>query len=71
MHILVIDGDGGITGVPGSVLEKFLDVSKASDAKSPQGANIYYKDVIKAQSKYLFWGSHEGSLAMDLRRHHS
>ena len=47
MHILVIDGDGGITGVPGSVLEKFLDVSKASDARSPQGANIYYKDVIK------------------------
>ena len=66
MHILVIDGDGGITGVPGSVLEKFLDVSKASDAKSPQGANIYYKDVIKAQSKYLFWGSHETGLAMDL-----
>ena len=66
MHILVIDGDGGITGVPGSVLEKFLDVSKASDARSPQGANIYYKDVIKAQSKYLFWGSHEATLAQDL-----
>ena len=66
MHILVLDGDGGITGVPGSVLEKFLDVSKASDARSPQGANIYYKDVIKAQSKYLFWGAHEGTLAQDL-----
>ena len=47
MHILVLDGDGKITGVPGAVLEKHLNVSKAIDAKSPQGDNIYYKDVIK------------------------
>ena len=59
MHVLVIDGDGLLTGTPGSVVEKFTDVSKASDAKSPQGDNIYYKDVIKAKSQYLLWGSHE------------
>ena len=59
MHILVIDGDGLLTGTPGSVVEKFTDVSKASDAKSPQGDNIYYKDVVKAKSQYLLWGSHE------------
>ena len=59
MHIIVIDGDGGLTGTPGSVVEKFLNVSKASDAKSPQGDNIYYKDVIKSQSRYILWGSHE------------
>ena len=66
MHILVIDGDGGITGVPGSVLEKFLDVSKASDAKSPQGQNLYYKDVIKLNSRYTWWGSHETSTIFDV-----
>ena len=59
MHIIVIDGDGQLTGTPGSVVEKFLNVSKASDAKSPQGDNIYYKDVIKASSQYILWGSHE------------
>ena len=59
MHILVIDGDGKITGTPGAVLEKHLNVSKAIDAKSPQGDNIYYKDVIKNFSEYLYWGSHE------------
>ena len=59
MHILVIDGDGLLTGTPGSVVEKFTDVSKASDAKSPQGDNIYYKDVVKAKSQYLLWGSHD------------
>ena len=66
MHILVLDGDGGLTGVPGSVLEKFLDVSKASDAKSPQGANIYYKDVLKTNSQYIWWGSHESSDIFDV-----
>jgi hypothetical protein len=66
MHILVLDGDGGITGVPGAVLEKFTDVSKASDAKSPQGTNIYYKDVIKASSQYIWWGSHESTLVLDI-----
>ena len=59
MHILIVDGDGKITGVPGAVLEKHLNVSKANDAKSPQGDNIYYKDVIKTYSEYLYWGSHE------------
>ena len=59
IHILVLDGDGKITGTPGSVLEKHLNLSKATDAKSPQGDNIYYKDVIKNFSQYLYWGSHE------------
>ena len=59
MHILVLDGDGKITGTPGAVLEKHLNVSKAIDAKSPQGDNIYYKDRVKNFSEFLYWGSHE------------
>ena len=59
MHILILDGDGKLTGTPGSLLEKHLNVSKASDARSPQGDNIYYKDVIKNFSQYIYWGSHE------------
>jgi len=66
MHILVLDGDGGITGTPGAVLEKFLNVSKARDAKTPQGSNLYYKDVIKANSAYLFWGAHENIKLFDV-----
>ena len=34
-------------------------MSKASDARSPQGDNIYYKNQIKTYSQYLYWGSHE------------
>ena len=66
MHILVLDGDGKLTGSPGSVLEKFLFVSKASDAKGVQGETIYYRDVIKARSQYVYWGAHETGSIMDV-----
>ena len=41
LHIIVVDEDGGINGTKGEVLEKFEAVSKASDAKSPQGDTNY------------------------------
>ena len=66
MHILILDGDGKLTGTPGSVLEKFLFVSKASDAKGVQGETLYYSDVIKSNSAFVYWGSHEGSSVMDV-----
>jgi phage tail sheath protein FI len=49
----VSDADGGITGVPGTVLERFMHVSKASDATDSEGSTIYFKDVIDAQSNYI------------------
>lgn len=59
MHILVIDVDGEITGNPGTVLERFIGVSKSSDAKSTVGEVNYYKTVLKQRSQYIWWGSHE------------
>jgi len=58
LHIVIVDADGQWTGVAGSVLEKFAFVSKASDAKKPDGTNNYYKDVINSQSKYIWWMDH-------------
>ena len=55
MHIAVVDAGGVITGTAGTLLEKFQEVSKASDAKSDTGASVYYKDVIKNTSKYIRW----------------
>ena len=37
MHIFVVDEDGDISGVAGEVLEKWENVSKASDAKTDDG----------------------------------
>ena len=65
LHVLVLDGDGKLTGTPGALLEKHLNDSKANDARSPQGDNLYYKDVIKTFSQYLYWGSHEASAIYD------
>ena len=58
IHVVVVDEDGEITGVPGSVLESFEKLSKASDAKSPQGDTNYYPDVIYAKSEYVYWMDH-------------
>ena len=59
LHVVIIDDAGNFSnGVANTVLEKFAYVSKASDAKKTDGTSIYYKDVINAQSKYLYWGGH-------------
>ena len=61
MHIAVIDKGGNITGVAGTLLEKFQQVSKANDAKSDNGASVYYKDVIANRSTFLRWMDHDGA----------
>ena len=62
MHILVIDVDGKITGNAGTLLERFIGVSKASDAKSSVGETNFYVDVIEQKSEYVYWGEHETGL---------
>ena len=61
IHVVVIDEDGLVTGTAGVVLEVFESVSTSSTAKSESGATNYYKDVINAQSSYIFaTGSDQG-----------
>ena len=61
LHVVVVDEDGGINGVKGEVLERFEAVSKASDAKSPQGDTNYYSDVILNTSNNIYWMDHNAS----------
>ena len=58
MHIVVTDAGGGITGVAGTVLERFDAVSKASDAKTDEGGQNYYVDVLYDNSEYIYWIDH-------------
>lgn len=58
LHIAVIDADGQFSGVRNTVLERFPFLSKASDAKNSDGSSNYYKNVINAQSKYIWWMDH-------------
>ena len=61
LHIVVIDEDGGITGTKGDVLEVYNALSKASDAKTPQGSDNYYPNVIYNQSSNIYWMDHNSS----------
>jgi phage tail sheath protein FI len=58
LHIVVIDATGKLSGTANNIVEKFGYVSKASDAKNPDGSSNYYKDVINNKSKYIWWGGH-------------
>ena len=54
MHVVVVDSDGKFTGVPGTVLETYRAVSRATDGKTIDGGTNYYKDVINGSSKYIY-----------------
>ena len=54
LHVVVADEDGVVTGVPGTVLEVFQGVSRATDAKTEDGSTNYYKNVINQNSKYVY-----------------
>ena len=58
IHVIVVDEDGGISGTANTVLEVYQKLSKASDAKSPQGDTNYYPTVIQTRSKYVYWMDH-------------
>ena len=58
IHVIVVDEDGVISGTQNTVLEVYSKVSKASDAKSPQGDSNYYPTVIFNKSKYIYWMDH-------------
>ena len=58
MHIVIADEDGAWSGRANTVLERYSDVSKASDALTEDGASNYYKEVINQRSQYIWWTSH-------------
>lgn len=58
LHVIVIDEDGLFSGTPGTVLEKFAFLSKASDGKRTDGSSAYYVDVLRDQSAYVWSIAH-------------
>lgn len=58
LHILVIDELGKITGTAGTILEKYENVSKASDARNDDGSTNYYVSVIQNKSKWIYVADH-------------
>ena len=56
LHVVVLDGDGKITGNAGTVLEKHLNLSKAKDAEFSVGSPAYWRKYLKSNSEYIFGG---------------
>ena len=56
LHVVVVDDTGEVTGTTGNILEKYTNLSKALDAKISPSEAIYYKDIIAANSQYVFPG---------------
>jgi len=65
VHVVVIDDTGDITGNAGTILEKHLALSKATDAEYSVGSTSYWRKYIETNSKYIFAGnSPAGALAV-------
>ena len=58
IHVVVVDDTGSVTGIQGNILEKFLNLSKASDATSDGDSptKSYYKNFIADNSQYIYAG---------------
>ena len=54
IHIVVVDEDGKFTGVPGTILEKYDALSRATDSTDEDGQPNYYKTVINDTSEYIW-----------------
>jgi len=56
-HLVVYDENGLWSGVTGTVLERFSNVSLSKNAKDGQGNSIYFRDKINNTSKYIIAAS--------------
>jgi len=57
LHVVVIDGDGSVTGNAGTILEKHLGLSKAKDAEFSAGSTAYWRKYLAENSAYVYGGS--------------
>lgn len=56
VHILVIDGEGKVTGNEGTILEKHIGLSKAKDALFSVGSSSYWRSYLYNNSSTIFGG---------------
>jgi hypothetical protein len=62
LHVIVVDDGGLFTGTPGTILEVFRGLSRATDSKNDDYSINYYKEVINQNSSYV-WFANDRSTA--------
>jgi len=55
IHVVVADKNGTFSGIPGTVLETYQNLSRGTDAKTVAGQSNYYKTVINTSSAYVWY----------------
>jgi len=63
MHVVVVDDSGSLTGISGNLLEKYTNLSKATDGKVSPTENIYYKTILQNNSRYVYAGAVDSLLS--------
>lgn len=58
ISVVVVDEDGKFSGTPGTVLEVYEDLSRATDAIGEDGTTAFYKTVINDNSRYV-WATND------------
>ena len=61
LHVVVVDEDGGFSGSPGTILEVYKGLSRATDGKNDDNSDNYYKNVINQNSAYVWWANDRGN----------
>ena len=58
LHVAIVDDTGDVTGIKGNILEKHVDLSKASDTISNVNApqKTYFKDYLRDLSANIYAG---------------
>ena len=54
VSVVVVDEDGKFSGTPGTVLEVYENLSRATDAIGEDGTTAFYKTVINDNSRYVW-----------------
>jgi phage tail sheath protein FI len=57
LHVVVVDQGGKFGGIAGAPLEVWPNLSRATDAKTADGAGIYYKTAINQNSSYVWFAN--------------
>ena len=62
VSVVIVDEDGKFSGTPGTVLEVYENLSRATDAIGEDGTTAFYKTVINDNSRYV-WATNDRSEA--------
>jgi len=63
VSVVIVDEDGKHSGTPGTVLEVYENLSRASDAIGEDGTTAFYKTLINDNSRYV-WATNDRAEAV-------